>query len=88
MKLLIFCNSSIITDGLTIKSFKRCIDFVKNKNYKIGKLCSNEIQIISSWHFELEKFYETNFVIINEKFVKNKFCYNVKFNRFNVLIYE
>ena len=27
-------------------------------------------------------------MIINEKFVKNKFCYNVKFNRFNVLIYE
>lgn len=67
---------------------KDVFDFVKNKNYKIGKLCSNEIQIISSWHFELEKFYETNFVIINEKFVKNKFCYNVKFNRFNVLIYE
>lgn len=67
---------------------KDVFNFFDKKNYKIGKICSNKIKIISSWHPELENFTESNYLILNQNFLKNSFCSSVKFNKYNVMIYE
>lgn len=67
---------------------KDVFDFLDKTNYKLGKICPNKIQVLSSWHPELEKFNETNYVIINQNFLNSDFCYNVMFNIYNVMVYE
>ena len=66
---------------------KDVFQLIENKNYKIGKLCSNKILIFDKWHNELERFFECNYIIINQ-FLCKEFCYNVHFNNHNVLEYE
>ncbi len=59
--------------------------FIKDKNYTIGKLCKNHIEIYDEWHMELEKFFEANYVVLHKKYLKEEFCLKSKFNEHNVL---
>ena len=64
---------------------KNVFDRFQNTNYLIGKMTSNKIQIIEEWTPEIEKFYESNYLIINKNYIKNfnhDFYY---FNRRNIL---
>ena len=52
---------------------KDVFQLIENKNYKIGKLCSNKILIFDKWHNELERFFECNYIIINQSFLCQEF---------------
>jgi hypothetical protein len=39
-------------------------DLVKDKPYTLGKLTGNCIEFYDSWHFELDRFFEGNYVLI------------------------
>jgi|TARA_B110000438_G_scaffold297932_1_gene345172 FkbM family methyltransferase len=64
---------------------KNVFDYFNDTNYLIGKITSNEVQIINEWNPELEKFYESNYLIINKDHIanfKHNFYY---FNNKNIL---
>tara|TARA_X000000368_G_scaffold81982_1_gene61879 strand:- start:10800 stop:11639 length:840 start_codon:yes stop_codon:yes gene_type:complete len=64
---------------------KNVFDYFNDTNYLIGKITSNEVQIINDWNPELEKFYESNYLIINKDHIanfKHNFYY---FNNKNIL---
>ena len=64
---------------------KNVFDYFNDTNYLIGKITSNEVQIINDWNPELEKFYESNYLIINKDYIanfKHNFYY---FNNKNIL---
>ncbi|MHB1543540.1 MAG: FkbM family methyltransferase [Gammaproteobacteria bacterium] len=46
---------------------KDVYDFIASKPYRIGKLYENGIEFYSAWHPELERFFETNFVLIRRE---------------------
>jgi FkbM family methyltransferase len=46
---------------------KDVYDFIASKPYRIGKLYGNGIEFHDSWHPELERFFETNFVLIRRE---------------------
>ena len=51
---------------------KDVFQLIENKNYKIGKLCSNKILIFDKWHNELELFLNVIILLlINPFYVKN-----------------
>lgn len=45
---------------------KDVFDLVKDLPYKVGKILPNKLEIYQSWHPELERFFEANFVLIHE----------------------
>jgi FkbM family methyltransferase len=64
---------------------KNVFDYFNDSNYLVGKITSNEVQIINEWNPELEKFYESNYLIINKNYItnfKHNFYY---FNNKNIL---
>lgn len=48
---------------------KDVFGFIKNKPYFLGKLSAHGIEIYSTWHPELERFFESNFVLIRKDYV-------------------
>jgi FkbM family methyltransferase len=45
-------------------------DLIVNKPYRLGKLVGNAVEFYDQWHFELDRFFENNYVLIrnNSKF--------------------
>jgi FkbM family methyltransferase len=39
-------------------------DLISDKPYLLGKLVGNSIEFYDQWHFELDRFFETNYVLI------------------------
>ncbi len=48
---------------------KDVFDFVNNKNYWVGKITPRGFELYQYWHFELEKFYESNWILIKKDHV-------------------
>ena len=44
---------------------KDVFDFIRGKSYWIGKLSARGVEIYEDWHPELERYFETNFVLIH-----------------------
>lgn len=65
---------------------KDAFDFIVDKPYLIGKLCENEIETYDKWHPELERFFESNYVLIRQGSRFEKLCTRVQFNHKNVLV--
>ena len=61
---------------------KNVFDLFENTNYLIGKITSNEVQLIEKWNPELEKFYENNYLIVHKdyltNFKHNFYCFSKK----------
>lgn len=68
------------------KQLKDVFDFIANKNYRLGKLYSNGIEVYEHWHPELERFFEANYVLIRRGSEFERLCTFVRFNRNNVLV--
>lgn len=41
-------------------------DLISNKPYRFGKLVGNSIEFYDQWHFELDRFFENNYVLIRK----------------------
>ena len=41
-------------------------EFIADKPYRLGKLCSDTIEFYDRWHFELDRFFENNYVLIRK----------------------
>lgn len=40
--------------------------FIENKPYKFGKLVGNKVIVFNHWHFELDRFFENNYLLIHK----------------------
>lgn len=65
---------------------KDVFDFITDKPYLIGKLYDNGIETYESWHPELERFFESNYVLIRVGSRYEKLCSGVHFDNRNVLM--
>lgn len=65
---------------------KDVFDFIADKPYLVGKLYGNGIEIYDSWHPELERFFESNYVLIRKGSRFERLCSRVHFNNRNVLM--
>jgi len=50
---------------------KNVFDHFEDTDYLIGKITSKEVQIINEWNPELEKFYESNYLVVNKNYLEN-----------------
>ena len=46
------------------RSLKDVFELIKGKPYRLGKLRANSIDFYDAWHFELDRFFENNYVLI------------------------
>lgn len=56
--------------------------------YKIAKLQSNKILIYNSWHPELDRYFEANFLIIHESLIEEFNSEIVSFDKANTPVYN
>ena len=60
--------------------------FFADKPYRIGKLYGNGIECYDAWHPELERFFETNYVLICKGSDLERLCRRAGFDISNVAI--
>lgn len=65
---------------------KDVFQFIKDKPYVLGKLFLNQIEVYDSWHHEMERFFEANYVLVRKGSLVEQFCTRVHFDKRNVLI--
>ncbi len=63
---------------------KDVFDYIADKPYKLGKLYGNGIEFYSVWHPELERFFETNFVLVKHEAKFERFGRDAAFDVSNV----
>lgn len=69
------------------RSFLRDVfDFIADKPYRVGKLYGNGIEIYDKWHPELERFFESNYVLIRKESRLERLCSRAHFSNGNVLM--
>ena len=62
---------------------KDVFDFIEGRPYKIGKLSMGRIELLTHWHPELERYFETNFVIAHERMLASLPMYFGSFDAAN-----
>lgn len=45
-------------------SLRDVFDFISNKPYRMGKLVGETIEFYEGWHFELDRYFENNYVLV------------------------
>jgi FkbM family methyltransferase len=67
---------------------KDVFDFRDNNSlqYVVGKLTGNGVYVYSDWHFEMEKFFEGNYLLISRRFVETLQATKVSYDDTNSLI--
>lgn len=60
--------------------------FIENKPYLLAKINKNGLVIYRQWHFELDRYFEANYLLVREDLVKDlrDFATNAAFDKFNV----
>jgi len=51
--------------------FSRCFlkdifDLIDNTDYRLGKVCSDHIELYTAWHPEMERYFEANYLLIKK----------------------
>jgi FkbM family methyltransferase len=59
---------------------KDVFDEIRGLPYQVGKICQDHIETYPGWHFELDRFFESNYVLIREDALS---WFNVQEYRFN-----
>lgn len=59
-------------------------DFIKDKPYRLGKLAGEAIVYFDQWHFELDRYFENNYVLIRRGSVYERLGQVVHFDASNV----
>lgn len=63
-------------------------DFIKDKPYRLGKLVGNSIIVHDDWHFELDRFFENNYVLVLKGSAMEGQVRIGRFNASNVVVFE
>jgi FkbM family methyltransferase len=45
-------------------SLRDVFDLISNKPYRLGKLVGEAIEIYDEWHFELDRYFENNYILV------------------------
>jgi FkbM family methyltransferase len=62
-------------------------DFISDKPYWLGKLSASGVEIYKDWHPELDRFFETNYVLVRKDYeAMSKIIKYSKFNSSNIPI--
>lgn len=64
-------------------SLRDVFEFIKDKPYLVGKLTGNSIDIYDEWHFEMDRYFENNYVLIKEESPLLNLGVPVRFNSSN-----
>ena len=65
---------------------KDVFDFILDKPYRLGKLYGNGVEFYDEWHPEMERYFESNYVLIRKGSRIEMLCTHVQFNQKNVLM--
>jgi FkbM family methyltransferase len=65
-------------------SLKSVFDLIEGTPYRIGKLYGNGIEVHDQWHFELDRFFETNYLLIRRDSLVESVATTVCFDHCNV----
>ena len=65
------------------RSLKDVFNLIDGTTYKLGKLISNKVLIFDVWHYELDKFFEGNFVLVREPKLIEDWCVWCHFDKTN-----
>lgn len=60
---------------------------IADKPYRLGKLCGNTIEFYDQWHFELDRFFENNYVLIRNDSNLRMLGSAVRFDESNVVVH-
>ncbi|MCX7177150.1 MAG: FkbM family methyltransferase [Proteobacteria bacterium] len=63
-------------------------DLIEDKPYRLGKLCGDTIEFYDQWHFELDRFFENNYVLIRNDSNLCMLGMSVRFDESNVGVPE
>ncbi len=70
------------------RSFLRDVfELLRGKPYVLGKLCHNRIEVFDAWHPELERYFQTNFVLLRIGTSLQQVACNFSFDRSNVPVH-
>ncbi|MEK7469126.1 MAG: FkbM family methyltransferase [Planctomycetota bacterium] len=61
-------------------------DLIEGKPYSLGKLVGQQIEFYDNWHFELDRFFENNYVLVREGHPLRGLGLNMKFATSNVAV--
>jgi FkbM family methyltransferase len=64
-------------------SLRDVFDFVADKPYRLGKLAGERIEFFGEWHFELDRYFENNYVLVREDSALGDFGVDVYFDDSN-----
>lgn len=67
-------------------SLKDVFSTIEALPYRLGKLCSDRVELYRVWHPELDRFIETNFVLIREDLVNKIPAFEFNFSENNVAV--
>ena len=65
-------------------SLRDAFDLISNKPYRVGKLVGATIEFYERWHFELDRFFENNYVLVRNNSNLCLLGSTVQFDRSNV----
>jgi FkbM family methyltransferase len=64
-------------------SLRDVFEYIKDKPYRFGKLVGESIDIYDEWHFEMDRYFENNYVLIREGCGLLKYANLVRFDETN-----
>ena len=65
-------------------SLLQVFQLIAGTPYRFGRLMDGEIKTYDQWHFELDRYFEGNYVLIHVDSTLNQACRPVEFNQHNV----
>lgn len=72
---------------ITARAFLRdAFNLAQSFGYRVGQVCPEGIEIYNQWHFELENFFETNYVLVHKDRLGGLIYWRGDFNASNVYV--
>lgn len=61
-------------------------DLISDKPYRVGKLVGKDLELYDRWHAELDRFFETNYVLLRKDSPLSSLGSAIQFDRSNVVV--
>ena len=68
------------------RSLKDVFEITSELPYRLGKLCGENIELYQDWHPELDRFIETNYVLLHDELIRKLPAIEHKFNNNNISV--
>lgn len=72
---------------LNSQSLKNVFGLIEDLPYVFGKLAGDRILVFSEWHFEMDRFFENNYVLVKKGGPFETLCVGAHYDAFNTLQY-